>query len=50
VAHVRLAEDDHMVQTFPPYRSDRSFDVAVLPRRSRCRSSISDTHGSKTPP
>ena len=43
-AEVGLAEDDDMIETLPPYRADQPFDVSVLPRRSRCRRSITDTH------
>ena len=43
-AEVGLAEDDDMIETLPPYRADQPFDVSVLPRRSRCRRSITDAH------
>jgi hypothetical protein len=30
-AQMHLAEDDQVVQAFPPYRADQSLDVPVLP-------------------
>ena len=44
-AQVRLAEHDKVVERFATNRSDEPFDVAVLPRRARCRKVISDSHG-----
>ena len=40
-----LAQDDKMVHTLAPDRSDQSFDKAVLPRRSRRRRFVPDAHG-----
>src|SRR5260221_11619630 len=39
-----LAEHDEMVETVPSDRADQPFDASVLPRRSRCRRPITDTH------
>src|SRR6202043_1663320 len=35
MAKMPLAEHDNVVKTFPPDRTDRSFAISVLPRRSR---------------
>jgi hypothetical protein len=35
VAQVPLAEDDDMVETFPPDRANQAFRMAILPWRSR---------------
>src|SRR5258707_13891552 len=43
-AEMSLAEHDEMVETVPSDRADQPFDVSVLPRRSRCRRPITDTH------
>ena len=43
-AQVSIAEHDEVVERFATYRSDEPFDVAVLPRRARCDSVISDRH------
>src|ERR1700724_2417130 len=43
-AEMSLAEHDEMVETLPSDRADQPFDVSVLPRRSRCRRPITDTH------
>ena len=37
-----------MVQAFPSDRADETFDVSVLPRRSRCRWSVADAYGCET--
>jgi len=46
VAHMRHAENDQMVQTFPSDRSDQPFDIGVLPGRAWRRGTIPDAHGS----
>src|SRR5512139_967069 len=47
-AQVRLAQDHDMIQAVSSDRADEPFDVSVLPRRSRCRLSVADTHGRET--
>ena len=37
-------EDDHMVQTLAAYRSDDTFHVCALPRRSRSAEHFVDVH------
>ncbi len=49
-AQMRLAENDQMVQALSSDRSDQPFNVGVLPRRTGCRGTIPDPHGSDTPP
>src|ERR1700737_4029339 len=39
-----LAQDNDVVQTLAPDRSDQPFGKAVLPRRGRCNWLVSDTH------
>src|ERR1700737_2241486 len=43
-----LAEDNDVVQTLAPDRSDQPFGKAVLPRRGWCNWLISDAHGAKS--
>src|ERR1700674_1987386 len=43
-----LAQNNDVVQTLAPDRSDQTFDKAVLPRRGRCNWLISDTHGTQS--
>src|SRR5664279_5513013 len=40
-----LAQDNDVVQTLAPDRSDQPFGKAVLPRRGRCNWLVSDAHG-----
>ena len=40
-----LAQDDKMIHTLAPDRSDQPFGKAVLPRRGRRRRFVPDTHG-----
>jgi hypothetical protein len=47
-AQVGFAQDHDMVQAFSSDRADKAFDMSVLPRRSRCRWSVADTHGRET--
>ena len=35
MARVSFAEDDDMIKTFPPDRTDQSFRMSILPWRSR---------------
>lgn len=43
-AQMRLAEDDQVVQAFPPYRADQTLDVVVLSWRAWRRGALSDAH------
>src|SRR3982074_2594429 len=43
-----LAQDNDVVQTLAPDRSDQPFGKAVLPRRGRCNWLISDAHGTQS--
>src|SRR4030088_1423701 len=43
-----LVQDNDVVQTLAPDRSDQPFGKAVLPRRGRCNWLISDTHGTQS--
>src|SRR5260370_36254228 len=43
-----LVQDNDVVQTLAPDRSDQPFDKAVLPRRGRCDWLVSDTHGTQS--
>jgi hypothetical protein len=45
VAQMRLAQDDKMIHTLAPDRSDQPFGTAILPRRGRCGRLVSDAHG-----
>src|SRR5215204_6915931 len=47
-AQVRLAQDDQMIYTLAPDRSDQPFGKAILPRRGRCRRLVPDAHGAKS--
>src|ERR1700741_514829 len=44
-AHMRLAEDNDVVQTLAPDRSDQPFGKAILPRRGWCGRLVPDAHG-----
>src|SRR5450759_924812 len=43
-----LAQDNDVVQTLAPDRSDQPLGKAVLPRRRRCNWLVSDTHGTQS--
>src|ERR1700729_3176434 len=43
-----LAQDNDVVQTLTPDRSDQPFDKAVLPGRGWCGWLVSDAHGSQS--
>src|SRR5665213_2883280 len=47
-AQVRLAQDDEMIHTLAPDRSDQPFGKAILPRRDRCRRLVPDAHGAQS--
>src|ERR1700694_4510169 len=47
MAKMPLAEHDNVVKTFPPDRTDRSFAISVLPRRSRRGWPIPNAHRPK---
>src|SRR6266478_10226217 len=47
MAKMPLAEHDNVVKTFPPDRTDRSFTISVLPRRSRRGWPIPNAHRPK---
>jgi hypothetical protein len=41
---MRLVEDDDVIETFAPNRSDHAFDVRVLPWTRRRRDDFTDAH------
>jgi hypothetical protein len=45
---MRLAQDDEMVNTLAPNRSDQPFGKAVLPRRGWCGRLVPDAHGAQS--
>src|SRR5476651_2601887 len=47
-AQMLLAQDNDVVQTLAPDRSDQPLGKAVLPRRRRCNWLVSDTHGTQS--
>src|SRR4051794_17726340 len=47
MAQVSLAEDDEVIKALASNRADQPFGVAVLPRRSRCCWSVTNTDGTK---
>jgi hypothetical protein len=44
-AQMRLTQDDEMVHTLAPDRSDKPFGKAILPRRGRRGRLVPDAHG-----
>ena len=44
MARVSFAEDDDMIKTFPPDRTDQSFRMSILPWRSRSGWPVTDPH------
>ena len=42
---MHLAQDNDVVHTFTPDRSDQPFGKAILPRRGRCGRLVPDAHG-----
>src|ERR1700692_818682 len=47
-AQMVLAQDNEMVQTLAPDRSDQPFGKAILPRRSWCDRLVPDPHGAQS--
>src|ERR1700720_2367338 len=47
-AQMHLAQDNDVVHTFPPDRSDQPFGKAILPRRGRCGRLVPDAHGAQS--
>src|SRR5258708_18400893 len=45
---MHLAQDNDVVHTFTPDRSDQPFGKAILPRRGWCGRSVSDAHGAQS--
>ena len=45
---MRLAQDDEMVHTLAPDRSDQPFGKAILPRRDWCSRLVPDAHGAQS--
>src|ERR1700730_7989682 len=45
---MRLAQDDEMVNTLAPDRSDQPFGKAVLPRRGWCSRLVPDAHSAES--
>jgi len=49
-AQMRLAQDNDVVHTFTPDRSDQPFGKAILPRRGWCSRLVPDAHGAQSAP
>src|ERR1700685_2727367 len=47
-AQMRLAQDNDVVHTFTPDRSDQPFGKAILPRRGWCSGLVPDAHGTQS--
>src|SRR5471032_2348744 len=45
---MHLAQDNDVVNTFTPDRSDQPFGKAVLPGRGRCGRLVPDAHGAQS--
>ena len=45
---MHLAQDNDVVHTFTPDRSDQPFGKAILPRRGWCGRSVPDAHGAQS--
>ena len=43
-AQMGIVDHDYVVQSLPTYSSDDALSMAVLPRRSKARWSVSNTH------
>ena len=43
-----LAQDNDVVHTFAPDRTDQPFSKAILPRRGWCNGLIADAHGAQS--
>src|ERR1700694_5634014 len=48
LTQMHLAQDNDVVHTLTPDRSDQPFGKAVLPGRGRCNWLVSDTHGTQS--
>src|ERR1700730_8727047 len=47
-AQMHLAQDNDVVHTFTPDRSDQPFGKAILPRRGWCNGLVPDAHGTQS--
>src|SRR5271169_611596 len=47
-AQMRFTQDDKVVHTLAPDRSDQPFGEAILPRRRRCNRLVPDAHGTQS--
>src|SRR5580700_1876194 len=47
-AQMRLAQDNDVVHTFTPDRSDQPFGKAILPGRGRCNRLVPNAHGTQS--
>ena len=47
-AQMRLAQDNDVVHTLTPDRSDQPFGKTILPRRGRCGRLVPDAHGAQS--
>src|SRR3990170_2967320 len=47
-AQMCLAQDDEMIHTLAPDRSDQPFGKAILPRRGWCSRLVPDAHGAQS--
>src|SRR5450759_1806627 len=47
-AQMRLAQNDKMIHTLAPHRSDQPFGKAILPGRAWGRRSVPDAHGAQS--
>src|ERR1700685_2081858 len=45
---MRLAQDNDVVHTLTPDRSDQPFGKTILPRRGRCGRLVPDAHGAQS--
>src|SRR6266852_2285869 len=48
LTQMHLAQDNDVVHTFTPDRSDQPFGKAILPRRGWCSRSVPDAHGAQS--
>src|ERR1700737_1376779 len=48
LAQMCLAQNDDVIQTLAPDRSDQPFDKAILPRRGWCGRLVPDAHGAQS--
>ena len=47
-AQVRLTQDDEMIDTLAPHRTDQPFGKAILPRRGRRSRLVPNAHGAQS--